>query len=72
MRAEFANDEINHRGRADASKFQQFVAPVGMFCTSRNINDLLQEKRPRNTHASEPSGFFPSASSSVHQRSRSR
>jgi hypothetical protein len=72
MRAEFADDSTNHGGRADASKFQQLMAPVGMFCTSRNINDLLEAKRPRNTHASKPSGFFSSASSSVHQHSQSR
>ena len=60
MRADFADHEVNHGGRAEASKFQQFVALVGMFCTSRNVNDLLEEKRPRNTHASKHSGFFPS------------
>ncbi len=72
MRAKFANEEANHGGRAEASKFQQFVAPIGMFYTRRNINDLLEAKRPRNTHASNPSGFYPSASSSVHHYSQSR
>jgi hypothetical protein len=41
MRAEFADHEVNHGGRTEASKFQRFVAPVGMSCTSRNVNDLL-------------------------------